>query len=184
MECIFQIISSAITYVTENTVLTSLMVAVVTAFVTDRLNRRTEEKRSLHEKRAELYSTVYPEAERFLNDQYLAFDVEFYNLIVSYHAKMKLLASPKTYNAFRDFGSLLHEKVFSFREYYKQNKSHNSSMQTSKNFGFDCITDNFDVTFTDEIKQYLKSNLPSHDEAKTLVAALFNAMQADLGCKK
>ena len=79
----------------------SFLTAIITTKVTSWLNHRNEVKKWLLEKRAELYFSFYDQIENVLRKPVLVFEKEYFEFLIRIKPQIKLLASPKTFKAFR-----------------------------------------------------------------------------------
>ena len=166
----------------------SLVVAVISTFITTKLAYRNEKRRLVHEKRSELYFDFYEHIERILSDREVAFSQEYLDKLVEYKARIKLLSSSNTFEAFKNYYGFIKQKRKAYEKYCRQNDPENNpdnleidvdengeeqeiwhiSLEELNHFGTLC-------------KTYESEHRPSADEVNQYLVPLYEAMRKDLG---
>lgn len=166
----------------------SVIVAVVTAMLTSYFTHKNDAKKLIHEKRTELYYSFYGEVEKLINNRNRIFEKDYFLILINYEAKIRLIASQKVREETEKFYNFVRE---GFRQYRDFIEEHDPEIDPSKfqticnDFGEEyeiCTATEGDVLmFKDKLERYKMENIPSAEEFREIVIPLYNAMREDLG---
>lgn len=166
----------------------SLLASILTAFLTSRVACENEIRKTIHEKRLELYMSFYEQVELVLKDREIVFDEGYFLKVGEFKAKMTLLASDKTRSAFEDFFWFVRQKWVDYKKY---NLSHDPQLDESRyHTEYDengCEVEWTDISqseiqaFDDEVRKYKKDNKPSKTAIEEYTERIYQAMRNDLG---
>lgn len=170
------------------TTILSLLVSILTAFLTSRITRENEMRKTIHEKRLELYMRFYEQVELVLKDREIVFEEGYFLKVGEFKAKMTLLASDKTRSAFEDFFWFIRQKWVGYKKY---NLNHDPQLDESRyHTEYDengCEIEWADISqseiqaFDDEVRKYKKDNKPSKKVIEEYTEKIYQAMRNDLG---
>ena len=166
----------------------SVVSSNITALITLSRTHRNEVKKLIWEKRSVLYFELYNVVEEMLSDRYKIYDNEYVKKIVQFKPKMKLLASPKTVEAFKNLFDFIAHHYNAFHIYLKENEKLSASDEQSM------IASNEDHKSKDSYSKRFSVNIKEIDTSafdETIVAtqerisekatALYEHMRKDLG---
>ena len=166
----------------------SILTAIITAKVTSWISHRNEVKKWLLEKRAELYFSFYDQIENVLRNPVLIFEREYFDFLICIKPQIKLLASPKTFEAFKNYYEFVRSQAHSFKRFCDVNDPQNDL--TRFETYMDENGEEFEVIHIDEedIKQfeklqeqYRQEQKPNGYEINTYIENLYQSMREDLG---
>ena len=100
----------------------SLAASSLVAFLTSKITRDNEMRKIIHEKRLELYLEVFEQVELLLKDWKKIFDREYFEKIASYKSRMKLLASEKTTQEYKNYYETLRTSVNAYKKFKDDNE--------------------------------------------------------------
>ena len=159
----------------------SLLSSIVVALISATVQFRNSKRQFIHEKRADLYSALYEHAEQLLHHRSLIFEPKFYNIMVGYNAKMKLMASKRAYKEFQNLGMYIHAQFFEYRKFGKNQNPHNDPNFYDEQFGASFVPEELEEIYLAELETYKKEHTPNREQLLPYVKKLLNAMQSDLG---
>ncbi len=80
--------------------LLSLIVSIATAWITATIARKNDVRKLILEERSKQYFEIYPLIDELISNIHKVYDEEYMQAFISQKAKMKLLASQKTFRAY------------------------------------------------------------------------------------
>lgn len=114
---------------TEQVILSAILTltaSILTAFLTSKITRDNEMRKIIHQKRLELYLEVFEQVELLLKDWKKIFDKEYFEKIASYKSRMKLLASEKTTQEYKNYYEALRTSVNAYKKFKDDNDPQNN----------------------------------------------------------
>lgn len=95
----------------------SLLASMLTAYLTSKITRKNEMRKIIHEKRLALYTEAFETIELILKEYDKAFDRTYFESVAAYKAKIKLLGSTETVEAYRKLYDALRTTVHEYEKY-------------------------------------------------------------------
>lgn len=95
----------------------SLLASLLTAYLTSKITRKNEMRKIIHEKRLALYTEAFETIELILKEYDKAFDRTYFESVAAYKAKIKLLGSTETVEAYRKLYDALRTTVHEYEKY-------------------------------------------------------------------
>ena len=168
----------------------SLLSSIVVGVISARSSHKNDIKKAIHAKRADAYFDFYEKVEELLNERDKVFSDEYFQFLISSKAKIKLMASEKTFSAFESFYNYVREKNHAFLNFCSENDPYNddSYLETFINEDGEEVTD-YNVPeeeeqyYVYEKELYIAENRPTLDEIRSYINPLYEAMRAVLGSK-
>ena len=166
----------------------SIMSSIITAKVTTKINYDNDVRKEIREKRAELYFSFYDQVEEVLKKRIYIFDRKYFESLISVKPQIKLLASQKTFEAFRNYYEFVRGQVLSFEKfcnkYNPENDPNRYEICTDDNgeeFEIDHMSPEKIEEFERLKRQYQKEYKPDTDTITAYIEALYQSMREDLG---
>ena len=149
----------------------SVIVAVVTAMLTSHFTHKNDTKKLIHEKRTELYYTFYDEVDKAISNRKVIFEKDYIMKIVEYKAKVKLISSARVCEETENFYNFIQGIYFEYNKFYVMHDPQ-----------YDPCADEVDYqAFEHQLEKYKFENVPSIEDLREKTAPLYNAMREDLG---
>lgn len=170
------------------TVVSSISGAVMGSLITAKASQRNDIKKTIHAKRVDSYFEFYEIVEKLLNNRSYVFDDEYFQSIISCKARIKLMASTKTYNAFEKFYCFVREYNFEYHEYCNARDPYRDSSKFAEvedengDSYPECYVTTEDEEYFEIVKKrYISDNTPNLNNVRTYINPLYEAMRSDLG---
>lgn len=149
----------------------SVIVAVVTAMLTSYFTHKNDTKKLIHEKRTELYYTFYDEVDKAISNRKVIFEKDYIMKIVEYKAKVKLISSARVREETENFYNFIQGIYFEYNKFYVIHDPQ-----------YDPCADEVDYqAFEHQLEKYKFENVPSIEDLREKTTPLYNAMREDLG---
>ena len=170
------------------TVIGSIGGAVVGSIVTAKSSEKNDIKKMIHAKRTDLYFEFYEIVEELLNDRARIFEDEYLLSLIRCKAKIKLMASAKTYSAFEKYYNFVRDYNHKYKEYCKEKNPYSdpSKFEEIEDEDGEIYTECY-VTSEDEKdfefvkEQYIIEMTPDIETVRAYINPLYEAMRSDLG---
>lgn len=167
-----------------STILT-VAASLLTAFLTSKITRDNEMRKIIHEKRLELYLEVFEQVELPLKDWKNMFDKEYFEKIASYKSRMKLLASEKTTQEYKNYYEALRTSVNAYKKFRDDNDPQNSYVYEQDENGelvqvYSPTTEDYEE-YENKIERYEKEQKKKVPLIREDIQKIVDAMRADLG---
>lgn len=167
-----------------STILT-VAASLLTAFLTSKITRDNEMRKIIHEKRLELYLEVFEQVELPLKDWKNMFDKEYFEKIASYKSRMKLLASEKTTQEYKNYYEALRISVNAYKKFRDDNDPQNSYVYEQDENGelvqvYSPTTEDYEE-YENKIERYEKEQKKKVPLIREDIQKIVDAMRADLG---
>lgn len=157
----------------------------MTAFLTSKITRDNEMRKIIHEKRLELYLEVFEQVELPLKDWKNMLDKEYFEKIASYKSRMKLLASEKTTQEYKNYYEALRTSVNAYKKFRDDNDPQNSYVYEQDENGelvqvYSPTTEDYEE-YENKIERYEKEQKKKVPLIREDIQKIVDAMRADLG---
>lgn len=167
-----------------STILT-VAASLLTAFLTSKITRDNEMRKIIHQKRLELYLEVFEQVELLLKDWKNMLDKEYFEKIASYKSRMKLLASEKTTQAYKNYYEALRTSVNAYKKFRDDNDPQNSYVYEQDENGelvqvYSPTTEDYEGC-ENKIERYEKEQKKKVPLIREDIQKIVDAMRADLG---
>ena len=168
------------------TAILSLLASILTAFLTSKVTRENEMRKRIHEKRLELYLEFHDVLEKMLRKREIVFDKKYYQEIRSFKARIKLLASKKTVEKYKELFEYVQNAVSNYEKYLKkydpeENPERVIADENGEPIGYKELTAGDFDTYEYLIDKYKEEEVPSKEFAQKLIDDLYTSMRNDLG---
>lgn len=176
--------SEQIETIVLSTILT-VAASFLTAFLTSKITRDNEMRKIIHEKRLELYLEVFEQVELPLKDWKNMLDKEYFEKIASYKSRMKLLASEKTTQEYKNYYEALRTSVNAYKKFRDDNDPQNSYVYEQDENGelvqvYSPTTEDYEE-YENKIERYEKEQKKKVPLIREDIQKIVDAMRADLG---
>ena len=176
--------SKQIETIVLSTILT-VAASFLTAFLTSKITRDNEMRKIIHEKRLELYLEVFEQVELPLKDWKNMLDKEYFEKIASYKSRMKLLASEKTTQEYKNYYEALRTSVNAYKKFRDDNDPQNSYVYEQDENGelvqvYSPTTEDYEE-YENKIERYEKEQKKKVPLIREDIQKIVDAMRADLG---
>ena len=176
--------SEQIETIVLSTILT-VAASFLTAFLTSKITQDNEMRKIIHEKRLELYLEVFEQVELPLKDWKNMLDKEYFEKIASYKSRMKLLASEKTTQAYKNYYEALQTSVNAYKKFRDDNDPQNSYVYEQDENGelvqvYSPTTEDYEE-YENKIERYEKEQKKKVPLIREDIQKIVDAMRADLG---
>lgn len=155
--------------------LLSLIISITTAWITATIARRNDVRKLILEERSKQYFEIFPLIDELISNIHKVYDEEYIQAFISQKAKMKLLASQKTFQAYSVIFQMVIDAYNAYDIYcgYHQNEERScfddeSYMRVKANLTLPEM----------EFKKYY---LPDRNMVKEKIQNLYMQMRNDLG---
>lgn len=145
-------------------------------------------RKAVHTKRQEFYFEFYEFVEKVLNDRVQVFDESYFQALVGFKARIKLISSEEVFKATESFYNFVRGYNHDYRKYCDSINPHLNSdnieigyTDYGERYEEDHTTDSEEEQFEELTKDYRKEHTPKLETVKEYVAPLYNAMRKDLG---
>ncbi len=173
---------------TEQVVLSAILTltaSILTAFLTSKITRDNEMRKMIHEKRLELYLEVFEQVELPLKDWKNMLDKEYFEKIASYKSRMKLLASEKTTQEYKNYYEALRTSVNAYKKFKDDNDPQNSYVYQQDEDGewvqvYSPTVEDYEE-YDDKIENYEKEQKKKVPLIREDIQKIVDAMRTDLG---
>lgn len=167
-----------------STILT-VAASLLTAFLTSKITRDNEMRKIIHEKRLELYLEVFEQVELPLKDWKNMLDKEYFEKIASYKSKMKLLASEKTTQEYKNYYEALRTSVNAYKKFKDDNDPQNNYVYQQDEDGewvqvCSPTVEDYEE-YANKIDCYEKEQKKNIPLMKEYIQKIVDAMRTDLG---
>lgn len=156
----------------------TIISSVFTSLITTRFTYHGDTLKELRKSRETLYTEVFKNIERLINDTELVFQDEFINSLVESKYKVKLIASDRVVSAYVKLFSLCMEKKSAYDAFLQKNDSLEKQLAPDEEFfAIEADMENFkniDATFRTE-------NAPSKEYVSLLIKNVLREMRYDVG---
>ena len=170
------------------TVIGSIGGAVVGGIITAKSSRKNDAKKTIREKRTELYYEFYSQIEPLINDRTVIFTDKYFSILVQYKAKMKLLTSPKTCAALENFYNYVRTKYYAFLKYKSENDPENDPRNQEVFYDEKGYPDEVvhvspedRAYFIEQTQAYIQKHVPTLEEINITFIPLYDALREDIG---
>lgn len=170
------------------TVIGSIGGAVVGGIITAKSSRKSDVKKTIREKRTELYYEFYAQIEPLINDRTVIFSDEYFKILVQYKAKMKLLTSQKACAALEKFYNYVRTKYYAFLKYKNENDPENDPQNQEIFYDEEGYPDKIvhisaedRAYFIEQTQDYIQKNVPTLEDVNKTLVPLYNALREDIG---
>lgn len=170
------------------TVVGSLGSAIVGGIIGAQTSRNNETRKIIRERRMELYFEFYSEIEVLINDRQTIFSTAYFNMLVKYKPKMKLLSSPETYNALERFYNYVRDVYYDYQHFLWKTDPANDPAFTVTVYDEDGqpLEETFPPEeeleiFEAKIEKYKKEHVPTLKKINETFLPLYNSMRKDIG---
>lgn len=159
--------------------------SLLTAFLTSKITRDNEMRKIIHEKRLELYLEVFEQVELPLKDWKNMLDKEYFEKIASYKSKMKLLASEKTTQEYKNYYEALRTSVNAYKKFKDDNDPQNNYVYQQDEDGewvqvCSPTVEDYEE-YANKIDCYEKEQKKNIPLMKEYIQKIVDAMRTDLG---
>lgn len=168
----------------------TILGAIGGGIISGQTTRKNDKQKLLHEKRTDLYSCFYEIVEKFWNDRSKLFERSYFEEIIAYKAKMKLLSSRDTYEAFKNYYEYIHVAIQQFEKYCNENNPYNDPdkfetivEEDGEEITHCYVTELDEQLFEAQKRDFLTEHVPTADEVQKYIRPLYEAMRKDLGSK-
>ena len=173
---------------TEQVILSAILTltaSILTAFLTSKITRDNEMRKIIHQKRLELYLEVFEQVELLLKDWKKIFDKEYFEKIASYKSRMKLLASEKTTQEYKNYYEALRTSVNAYKKFKDDNDPQNSCVYEQDENGelvqvYSPTTEDYEE-YANKIECYEKEQKKKVLLIRENIQKIVDAMRTDLG---
>lgn len=176
--------SEQIETIVLSTILT-VAASFLTAFLTSKITRDNEMRKIIHEKRLELYLEVFEQVELPLKDWKNMLDKEYFEKIASYKSRMKLLASEKTTQEYKNYYETLRTSVNAYKKFRDDNDPQNSYVYEQDENDelvqvYSPTTEDYEE-YENKIERYEKEQKKKVPLIREDIQKIVDAMRTDLG---
>lgn len=173
---------------TEQVILSAILTltaSILTAFLTSKITRDNEMRKIIHQKRLELYLEVFEQVELLLKDWKKIFDKEYFEKIASYKSRMKLLASEKTTQEYKNYYEALRTSVNAYKKFKDDNDPQNSCVYEQDENDelvqvYSPTTEDYEE-YENKIERYEKEQKKKVPLIREDIQKIVDAMRTDLG---
>lgn len=169
----------------------SLIVALLTSWFTSKLAFKSDIKKYLHSKRETLYFDLCNHLDKLLMEQSLVYDKAYKEILYSFKPKVKLVASKKVIDGYRQFINMYYRYNYALQEFISMNDPFNNDdayEYRTNEFGEEmeiCHVNEHDIeSYEANLNSFKNDNVPRIDEISTLINDIADAMRKDLGNSK
>lgn len=166
----------------------SILASLVTAKVTSLATHKNEIRKWQLEKRTEFYIDFYTHIELVLSDRTKIFEAEYFQSIIEEKPKIKLLASPETYEAVRSYFDYVQGYVHAYKSFCDEKNPYHDISRLEvfyNNEGEEdtawFITSQEIKDFEEEKETYKRDHRPSFEEINAHINPIYKSMRKDLG---
>ena len=172
----------------ETVVLSTILTvaaSLLTAFLTSKITRDNEMRKIIHEKRLELYLEVFEQVELPLKNWKNILDKEYFEKIASYKSRMKLLASEKTTQEYKNYYEALRTSVNAYKKFKDDNDPQNNAVYQTDEDGelvqvYSPTVDDYEE-YDNKIERYEKEQKKKVHLIHEDIQKIVDAMRTDLG---
>lgn len=154
----------------------SLITSLLTSRITLAVTQKNEVKKHILEERTKFYFEYFPVVDLLLNHPEKVFDRSYTDKFFSYKARMKLLASKKTFSVYEQLFSIVAESTNAFDIYCGYQNGEDGSYFDQEDFA---KLDKKDLQLSCE--EFQQKHLPDRKEIDPYIQALYQEMRNDLG---
>lgn len=172
------------------TVVGSIGGTIVGGVISAKATHKNDAKRTIREKRLELYYDFFSKIEPIINDRSIIFSDQYFKMLVNYKPKMKLLTSKKTYNTLENFYNYVRTEYYDFTKYLEKNDPENDPRNKYVVYDEDGNQDEIIDAPEEEVYGFLKSiekykreHVPTLEKVNETFMPLYLAMREDIGSK-
>ena len=167
-----------------STILT-VAASLLTAFLTSKITRDNEMRKIIHEKRLELYLEVFEQVELLLKNWKNVLDKEYFEKIASYKSRMKLLASEKTTQEYKNYYEALRTSVNAYKKFKDDNDPQNNYVYQQDEDGewvqvYSPTVEDYEE-YANKIECYEKEQKKKVPLIRENIQKIVDAMRTDLG---
>ena len=145
----------------------------------------------INEERRKLYIEIMNELDKVVGDEMIVFDKRYFDALMEFKSKVKLIASNKVVNTFQDYVGFVYQYYSAYQDFcekYDPRLREDAYKKTIDDQGneieielfSECDIKNFE--FKDN--KYKKENIPESDAVLKETDRFLNAMRNDIGNKK
>lgn len=170
------------------TVISSIGGAIVGGIISAKATHRNDAKRMIRERRIELYYDFFSKIEPIINDRNIIFSGQYFEILVKYKPKMKLLTSKKTYDALENFYNYVRAEYYAFTKYLAVNNPENDPRNKYIVYDEDGCRDEISDApeeeiffFRESIEKYKREHVPTLEKVNETFMPLYLAMREDIG---
>lgn len=166
----------------------SLITSIVTSRITLAVTRKNEIRKHILEERTEFYLKIFPVIDILINHPEKIYEQSYINNFLEYKAQVKLLASNRTFVAYKNLFDLV-IKPYNIYDRYCTDHDPRSDPSLSeckrdpngKEFEISHIKESDIEVFEFGLEKVKEENLPSRDDIEKCILDLYQEMRTDLG---
>lgn len=142
-------------------------------------------RKIIHEKRLELYLEVFEQVELLLKNWKNVLDKEYFEKIASYKSRMKLLASEKTTQEYKNYYETLRKSVNAYKKFKDDNDPQNNYVYQQDEDGewvqvYSPTVEDYEE-YANKIECYEKEQKKKVPLIRENIQKIVDAMRTDLG---
>lgn len=156
----------------------TILCSVIAALVTTRLTYYGDTRKALRNSREKLYTELFSQIEKLLNNSGLVFEDEFMNFLVGTKPKIKLIASDYVVKAYVKLYELCANTKKEYEQWLESNDPFKTLMDEDEIFHG---TENDIEHFNYKECIYRQEHVPSHETISLLVGNVLKELHFDIG---
>ncbi|MCT4632905.1 MAG: hypothetical protein N4A76_09225 [Firmicutes bacterium] len=169
----------------------TILLAIITAWITGKITFKSDIKKYLHSKRQEIYISLFELLDQLINDQSLVYNDSFKSSLMKFKPRLKLVASKSVikhyeilYKLYMSYQSELKKFVDDNSPYNKDYAIIKAPDENGNIIEYDNLTKDDVKQFNYDLEEFKNINIARAQEFIEFINNLANQMRKDIGNKK